>query len=363
MKEINETFVRKLQAKKILNGIKNDNIEDYYNQRFEVFLFQNSDKVTINNIDYGTSNNDLIKRSLFMIHNEDGESNIKTASGCNTRGTFHLTELDFIENELLQFEGLVFDDPIQKTQLKLYLNFIENKKTPQPKTNFTNTPQQHNINNQLQKEINDFSFFQINVVGNIEVDGKIYENIIQRNNDSIITPENWNENKLEFFNQRMSIYEDSFSQPEKIDLEIKKLNKEDFETDEHTILKKRYLVLLNDILNNETQESKIKKIKPKLCINQIALKYVYEYSTITRNNGDKIAKEYGHNSGEKLFQRFSFYSSIANRNAEPNGCTPTLLKNKIDLIKSVIDILTIDKQETAKNDVSKLESIYNDKYR
>ena len=37
MKEINEKFVRTLEARKILNGIKNDNIEDYYNQRFELF--------------------------------------------------------------------------------------------------------------------------------------------------------------------------------------------------------------------------------------------------------------------------------------------------------------------------------------
>ena len=266
MKEINEKFVRTLQAKKILNGIKNDNIEDYYNQRFELFLFQNSDKVTINDIDYGTSDNDLIKRALLTIRNQDGKSNIKTASGCNTRGSFPLTELDFIENELLKFEGLVFDNPIQKTQLKLYLNFIENKKTPpQLKTNFTNTPQKHNIN-QFQKEINDFSFFQIYVVGNIEVDGKIYENQKQRNNDSIITTENWNESKLEFFNQRMSNYEDSFSQTEKIELEIENLNKEEFETDKHKILKKRYLDLLNRKLNSEpqTQEKEIEPFNPEI---------------------------------------------------------------------------------------------------
>jgi hypothetical protein len=147
---------------------------------------------------------------------------------------------------------------VQRKKYETYLNFIQNKKIqPQPEPKMTNTPQQRNIKNQLQKEINDFDFFKFNIES-LEVNGKKYEEI---------TTENWNERKLEFFNQRMSNYEDSFSQTEKIELEIDLFNKEEFETDKRKILKKRYLDLLNDKLNNtphpQTQKNEIEsQIEP-----------------------------------------------------------------------------------------------------
>src|SRR5690606_32483357 len=73
-------------------------------------------------------------------------------------------------------------------------------------------------------------------------------------------------------------------------------------------------VIKSFISENETlPPQQTEKPKPELTINQIALKYVYSEIQITRENGNKIAKEYGHNSGEKLFQRFTYYSSAANR--------------------------------------------------
>jgi len=100
----------------------------------------------------------------------------------------------------------------------------------------------------------------------------------------------------------------------------------------------------------------------KLKIDQIALKYAYEELQITRDNGNRIAKEYGHNSGEKLFQRFSHYSSAANRKGKPTLCTPKRLINKIKLIESIIDLLPIDKQERAKDEVLILKNIYDAEY-
>lgn len=100
----------------------------------------------------------------------------------------------------------------------------------------------------------------------------------------------------------------------------------------------------------------------KLKIDQIALKYAYEELQITRENGNRIAKEYGHNSGEKLFQRFSHYSSAANRKGKPTLCTPKRLSNKIKLIESIIDFLPIDKQERAKDEVLILKNIYDAEY-
>jgi hypothetical protein len=100
----------------------------------------------------------------------------------------------------------------------------------------------------------------------------------------------------------------------------------------------------------------------KLKVNQIALIHVYEGKQITRENGNDIAKEYGHNSGEKLFQRFTYYSSSANRKGKPNLCTPKKLDNKIKLIESIIELLPTDKQERAKDEVSILKKIYEAEY-
>jgi hypothetical protein len=106
----------------------------------------------------------------------------------------------------------------------------------------------------------------------------------------------------------------------------------------------------------------IVKQKPELTINQIALKYVYELSQITRENSKEIARKYGHNSGEKLFQRFTYYSSTANRKGKPIPCTPKKLDNKIKLIESIIELLPTDKQERAKDEVSILKEIYEAEY-
>lgn len=104
------------------------------------------------------------------------------------------------------------------------------------------------------------------------------------------------------------------------------------------------------------------KQKPELKIDQIALKYAYEGLQITRENGNKIAKEYGHNSGEKLFQRFTYFSSSANRKGKPNLCTPKKLDNKIKLIESIIELLPTEKQERAKDEVLILKKIYEAEY-
>lgn len=102
--------------------------------------------------------------------------------------------------------------------------------------------------------------------------------------------------------------------------------------------------------------------QPKLKIDQIALKCVYEGLQITRENGNEIAKQYGHTSGEKLFQRFTYYLSTANRKAKPDLCTPKKLKNKIKLIESVIELLPIDKQARAIDEVAILNKIYEAEY-
>ena len=115
-------------------------------------------------------------------------------------------------------------------------------------------------------------------------------------------------------------------------------------------------------LNECLPPQQTEKPKPELTINQIALIYAYSEIQITRKNGNEIAKEYGHNSGEKLFQRFTFYSSPANRKGRPQPCTPKKLKNKIELLESVLEHLPKDKQNRIKDEVSILKTIQETEY-
>lgn len=76
----------------------------------------------------------------------------------------------------------------------------------------------------------------------------------------------------------------------------------------------------------------------KQSLKEIALKYVYEDKIITRENANQIAVKFGHNSGDKLYQFFTFYYARANRKADPEGKIKLL--NKIRLFESVIMILS-----------------------
>jgi hypothetical protein len=208
----------------------------------------------------------------------------------------------------------------------------------------------------IQDKLVDHNFFQIEVIADLEHEGKIYNNVKQTNNDSILTPENWEQHKETFFVQRMATYKQSYTLAEKIKLELSGLKKLPINKTDYQILKDRYKAFLEQ--KQALPPQQYTKQKLKLKIKQIALKYVYEGLQITRENGNKIAKQYGHNSGDKLYNEFTYFSSSANRKGKPNLCTPTKLDNKIKLIESVIEILPTDKQERAKDEVLILKKIY-----
>lgn len=214
--------------------------------------------------------------------------------------------------------------------------------------------------NRIQEQLADFNFFQIEVIADLEFEGKTHKNIRQRNNDSILTPENWEQHKETFFYQRMATYKDSYTLAEKIKLELLSLEKLPINKTDYQILKDRYRAYLEQKQALPPQQTK--KPKPELTINQIALKYVYSEIQITRDNGNEIAKEYGHNSGEKLFQKFTFYSSAANRKGKPQPCTPMKLKNKIELLESVFEHLPKDKRNRIEDEISILKNIQEAEY-
>lgn len=93
--------------------------------------------------------------------------------------------------------------------------------------------------------------------------------------------------------------------------------------------------------------------KPELSLPQISLMLYYKGQKVTRKNGNDIAKEYGYNSGEKLFQLFTRFSSRSNR----IGIEDTLKKNgnKLKLFESVIQELTLNAKQRAIDEMNILK--------
>jgi hypothetical protein len=89
-------------------------------------------------------------------------------------------------------------------------------------------------------------------------------------------------------------------------------------------------------------------------INQYALIQVYEGQLVTRENCDEKVKGCGKMSGEKLYQRFLFYSSAADRRAKAD--TKRQLKNKIKLFESILGSLSKKARERAMMDLERLRS-------
>lgn len=104
--------------------------------------------------------------------------------------------------------------------------------------------------------------------------------------------------------------------------------------------------------------TKIVKAKPELTISQVALIHCYEGTTITRENGDEIAKDHGHKSGEKLYQKFTFFRGKANRRAEPTRASHITFKNKIDLFESVVERLSGEAKSIAIEDLNHLKELF-----
>lgn len=121
------------------------------------------------------------------------------------------------------------------------------------------------------------------------------------------------------------------------------------------------------IIAEEKHEIDLNKLQktnknPVLSISQIALLFVYKGDSITKINMDLIANDYGHRSGHKLYQKFSEYSSPANRKAKPDPLSKKKLQNKINLFESVIELLPIEKQGRIKDEVNILKQFFETEY-
>ncbi|MFC7773316.1 hypothetical protein [Flavobacterium sp. GCM10027622] len=117
---------------------------------------------------------------------------------------------------------------------------------------------------------------------------------------------------------------------------------------------KKFITEITPLLKTNKSSTEERQ-KPQLSIKQIALKLVYEGAVVNRNNSQAIVKEYGHTSGEKLFQEYTYFSSQANRKGNPSPQTLKKFDNKIELFESVIQLLSEPHKQRALDELNILK--------
>lgn len=120
------------------------------------------------------------------------------------------------------------------------------------------------------EQLADKLFFQINQITDFEFKGKIYPNVKQKNNDSILTPENWEQYKDIFFEQRMTQYKESYTISEKLKLELETVEKLPINKTDYKILSDRY----KDYLVNKTKPQQTESEASDLNTNPFPLVFI-----------------------------------------------------------------------------------------
>jgi hypothetical protein len=103
----------------------------------------------------------------------------------------------------------------------------------------------------------------------------------------------------------------------------------------------------------------IADVNPLLSIPQVALKLIYEGVSVTRENCKDIISNYGHKSGDKLYNEYTYYSSTSNRKGNPEPPTKLKFQNKIKLFEGVIEVLKQDKKQRAIDELNIIKNNYN----
>jgi hypothetical protein len=113
-------------------------------------------------------------------------------------------------------------------------------------------------NSRLLDNVRSSHFFQIEVIADLNVEGKVHHNVKQRNGDSIVTTENWEAKKKVFLEQRLDSYPKSYTTGEKKDLELEYIETMNINIIDHKILRTRYKIYLQDEINSQ-QETTLQK--------------------------------------------------------------------------------------------------------
>ena len=135
------------------------------------------------------------------------------------------------------------------------------------------------IRNRILNKTADFSFFQVYIdtktsnriddfkdVLTADEIKKLDKNKVIRikNNDSIVTVDNWSELKDIFFSQRMETYNSSYTLNEKIKLELETLEKLPINKTDYKILKERYQKYLTNIEPQQQKNNEPDEVKKEL---------------------------------------------------------------------------------------------------
>ena len=182
-------------------------------------------------------------------------------------------------------------------------------------------------------QLADKLFFQIDQIADFEFKGKIYPNVKQKNNDSILTPENWEQYKDIFFEQRMTKYKESYTISEKLKLELETVEKLPINKTDYKILSNRYKdYLINKqevpILNNTSTTKKYKDYKKEnWFLTGIPLATGEAFDLYEKYKGDKghftkICLELGFKESDRTFFSTTINDSkkvISNNNTFANS--------------------------------------------
>jgi len=164
----------------------------------------------------------------------------------------------------------------------------------------------NNTKQRLSKSLSDINFFKIYSETN---------NKKEFNNDSFIKPENWNNLKDIFFTQRMDKYNSSFTQFEKIKLELEDLENLTINNTDYKILKERYKDFLNNELPKQNQTFKLTDFeKDQIFAEMVFEKGLYYYSDTHKS---KIQQAY--KNLENDFEAKEDFVCLVNRLLHSNG--------------------------------------------
>ncbi|CAA0227696.1 conserved hypothetical protein [Tenacibaculum maritimum] len=98
----------------------------------------------------------------------------------------------------------------------------------------------------------------------------------------------------------------------------------------------------------------------KLSLKQIALIHVYEGGKITKENANKIASLFKHNSGHKLYQEYNKFYRRIDRKATTK--TKKTMENKIKLFESILEFLHEPNKKEALDEINILKINYENEW-
>ena len=191
---------------------------------------------------------------------------------------------DTKENEFEPFEAKT----IQVNNISEAFHLFNTANNKQTKINIIQPTATSEDKKRLHNSLADFNFFQ--VYFDTEK-GKV------KNNDSILTSENWEQLKYIFFTQRMQKYKENYTLEEKIKLELGVLENLTINKTDYKILTKRY----KDYLNQQIKTSEPDEGYKETNWFKIGLKFANgEMNNLLKSynsNATKIAKHLGNEMG------------------------------------------------------------------